>query len=293
MKLIKRLIKKIIPQPIINVPPTPDLTAELINSQINQRQLFFFYQNARNTFTVLPNFSDTGFRVFSQNDEDGLLVYIFALIGFSNKKLVDIAFATPHGSNSANLICNWNFHGLLIEANETKSAHHFFTNHKDTFIYPPKIIKKWITIDNVNEILIENNFEDEIDLLLLDIDGVDYWIWKNINAIKPRVVVVEYQDILGEEKCVTVPYSPDFNRSNYHEDFFGASLAAFAKLAHEKGYRLVGVNKYGFNAFFIKNGIGEKFLPEIDYRKCFYHPKVKDGMVNRFPHIKNMPWVEV
>ncbi|MCJ7636553.1 MAG: hypothetical protein MUO21_03605, partial [Nitrososphaeraceae archaeon] len=66
----------------------------------------------------LPNFQDTGFRVYSQNDEDGLLLYIFSLIGFTNKICLDIAFASPYGANTTNLICNWGFTGLLIEGSD-------------------------------------------------------------------------------------------------------------------------------------------------------------------------------
>ena len=134
----------------------------------------------------------------------------------------------------------------------------------------------------------------------LDMDRVDYWIWKSLNIVQPRVVVVEYQDIWGPDKAVTVPYTPDFVApcSNLPSvgtpiDYCGASLPAFVQLAKEKDYRLIGVNKYGFNAFFIKNGIGEKLLPEIDVHSCFLHPKVKWGMRERLPRVKDLEWVEV
>jgi len=52
--------------------------------------------------------------------------------------------------------------------------------------------------------------EKDIGLLAIDVDGNDYWIWKAIECISPRVVVIEYQCIWGAEKSVTVPYSPDF-----------------------------------------------------------------------------------
>ena len=76
-------------------------------------------------------------------------------------------------------------------------------------------------------------------------------------------------------------------------NFFGASLSAFVKLGKKKGYRLVGCNRYGYNAFFIREGIGEKELPEIPIAECFKHPKVIRGMRERFPAVKDLPWVEV
>jgi hypothetical protein len=48
-------------------------------------------------------------------------------------------------------------------------------------------------------------------LLSIDLDGVDHWIWKSIIAIEPRVVVVEYQDIIGPDKAITAPYDDNFD----------------------------------------------------------------------------------
>ena len=126
----------------------------------------------------------------------------------------------------------------------------------------------------------------------LDIDGVDYWVWKALDFVEPRVVVVEYLDLWNDES-VTVPYKPDFNRFDIHPDYFGASLSAFVKLGKEKGYRLVGCNRYGYNAFFIKNSIGEECFPEISLVDCLKHPKVTEGQKNRLSLIKKFEWVKV
>ena len=269
-----------------------DLHPSHLNNQVIQRQLFFQYQLAKEK-NILPKFNDTGFRVYSQNDEDGLLLYIFAMIGTTNKICVDIGFGSPFGANTTNLLCNWGWHGLLIEAGNMEKSKKFFHSHPDTLIFLPKFQNVWITAENINQVLMENDFTGEIDLLSLDLDGQDYWVLKNTNVISPRVLVVEYLDILGFERALTVPYRSNFNRRDLHPDFFGASLPAFVKLCRKKGYRLVGVNRYGFNAFFVKNGIEERVLPEISAAECFTHPKVKWGMKHRLPDVKNLAWVEV
>jgi hypothetical protein len=292
MKLIKSVMARILNAAFFSVHDKVNkLNMDIHNSQIAQRQLFFYYQALKSQGLPLPRFYDTGFRVYSQNDEDGLLLYIFSLIGFTNKICVDMAFGSPYGANTTNLICNWGFHGLLVEGGSVPTS--FFKTHKDTSIFPPKLVRAWITAENVNELCVKNGIKGEIDFFSLDMDGVDYWVWKNLEAVSPRVMVVEYLDILGHEKALTVPYKPDFNRFDVHEDFFSASLPAFVKLGKEKGYRLVGVNKYGFNAFFIKNGLGEEVLPEIKASECFTHPKVKSGIKERYPAVKDLPWVEV
>jgi len=286
--MIKKILRKIFPVVDINI-----LKLDIYNTQIQQRQLFFYFQNLKHTKSQLPDFSNTGFRVFSQGDEDGKILFIFSVIGFSNKICVDMAFASPYGANTTNLILNWGFHGLLVEGNDLSAAQTFFNSHKDTCVYPPTTVRSWITVENVNDICRINGFTGEIDLFSLDMDGVDYHIWKSLNVIQPRVVVIEYQDILGPDAELTVPYKPDFNRFDIHPDFFSASLSAFVKLGKEKGYRLVGTNHLGYNAFFVKNGIGEDVLPEISVSSCFSHPKVKSGMEKRYPLVKDLPWIEV
>ncbi len=107
-------------------------------SQIEQRRLSLFYKQLAHEKKLLPAMHDVGFRLFSQNDEDGILLYIFSLIGTTNKKCLDIAFASPYGANTTNLICNWNWSGLLIcgDTKEAETAQAFFTSNKDTFLSP-------------------------------------------------------------------------------------------------------------------------------------------------------------
>ena len=162
-------------------------------------------------------------------------------------------------------------------------------------VYPPKLVQAWIEAETINDLLANHGFEGEIDLFSLDMDGVDYWIWKSIEVVEPRVVVLEYQDIIGPERRLTVPYARDF-QAEYVDgapDYAGASLAAFAGLATEKGYRLVGCERLGFNAFFVKRGVGEDVLPEVTVKSCFTHPRVADGMERRWPRVSNRDWTEV
>lgn len=70
-------------------------------------------------------------------------------------------------------------------------------------------------------------------------------------------------------------------------------MSAFVKLASARGYRLVGCSRYGCNAFFIRNPLGEKEIPGVDPGECFTHPKVLWGMKERYPTVKDYPWVEV
>ena len=119
----------------------------------------------------------------------------------------------------------------------------------------------FINKDNINEIISRNHLSGKIGLLSIDIDGNDYWIWKAINAIDPTIVIIEFNARLGYEQSVTIPYEADFNRASKHYSniYYGASLNALYKLGKKKNYELVGTNKNGNNAFFVKKEVLEKF----------------------------------
>jgi len=283
----------------IGIPSFQKEIQEIRNAQIQQKHLQFYYQHLSLQNLPLPKFSDVGFRVFSQTDEDGILHFLFSVIGTTNKICLDIAFASPYGANTTNLIVNNGWNGILIcgGVEESENVKNFFLSHPDTHIYPPKVYQQWITAENINDTVYKglgdlHVQEEKIDMLSLDIDGMEYWIWKGLDIVEPRVVVVEYQDIWGE-KSVTAPYKPLFNRFDTHPDYYGASLPALVKLAKHKGYRLVGCNRYGYNAFFIKNGIAEDMIPEIPVQDCLKHPKVRDGQKNRLPAVERLEWVEI
>jgi hypothetical protein len=283
------------------ISPLLERTSTLHNPDpVSQLQLTLAYRALVESGSTLPDLNQVGFKLYSQTDEDGILLYIFSIIGTVNKIAVEICAGNGIECNTANLIINHGWHGLLFDGNEAlvKEGLDFYTRNSYTNIYPPKFVNSWVKRSFINQLLRNNGFEGEIDLLSLDLDGVDYWIWEAINVISPRVVVVEYQDIIGPDRALTVPYKDDFDAYKYPTtlgmpNFCGASLPAFSKLAKAKGYRLVGCNRYGYNAFFIRDSIGEKEIPEISIGECFKHPKVLWGMKERFPTVKDLPWVEV
>ena len=60
-------------------------------------------------------FAEVGFQNYSQFDEDGILHYIFSLIGTTEKRSVEICAGTGYESNSANLILNHGWYALLVD----------------------------------------------------------------------------------------------------------------------------------------------------------------------------------
>jgi hypothetical protein len=241
----------------------------------------------------LPELADTEFRCFSQNGEDGILLYIFAILGTTNKRVVEIAAGDGIECNSANLIINHGWYGLLFDADADNISRgkDFYSKCQDTFLAPPTLVTSWITVENVDGLIASHGFGGDIDLLSLDIDGMDYWVWKAIQCISPRVIILEFNPVWGPHRAVSVPYQPDFRIDYDRRPYYtGASLAAFAKLARERGYRLVGTQRLGFNALFVRSGVGEDLLPGISPAQCFeQHPVLRTWGPHWIPDLPERP----
>jgi Methyltransferase domain len=241
----------------------------------------------------LPELEDTEFRCFSQNGEDGILLYIFSILGTTNRCVVEICAGDGIECNSANLIVNHGWYGLLFDADEQNiiRGSEFYLKCQDTFSAPPTLVAAWITAENVNSLILENGFAGDIDLLSLDMDGMDYWVWRAIQCISPRVIILEFNPAWGPERAVAVPYQADF-RIDYSRRplYAGASLPAFVKLGREKGYRFVGTQRLGFNALFVRSGLGEDLLPEITPTQCFQrHPILRSWGLHWIPDPSEKP----
>jgi hypothetical protein len=244
-----------------------------------------------------PTFREVGFRAMSQHDEDGIILYIFSLIGCHNRVCVEVCAGDGIECNSANLLTNHGWTGALFDGSPANidRARSFYGSHPDTRYWPPRCECAWITRDNVNDLIRGTGIQGDIDLLSLDIDGIDYWLWESIDVVRPRVVVLEFNHLWGPEASVSVPYSPEFQAgfTEYGSDYAGASLAAFVKLGRRKGYRLVGGNRIATNAFFLRDDIDCDWLPEVQPSSLYGHPRARFGTEVRWKGIKDREWVTI
>ena len=205
------------------------------------------------------------FRIRSQNEEDGLLLALFKRIGTTNRRCVEIGCGS-NGGNSGFLVqeCGWT--GLMVDANRAKIAtvKIRYAGHAVT------IVKHRVTREDVNELLRVYDFTGEVDLLSLDIDGNDYWVWEALERCSPRVVVLEYNWLFGPDRAVTIPYDADFKvGAAGTRSYRGASLAAFVHLAHRKGYRLVATERV--NGIFLRNDVAPE-IPAITVASGYRPP---------------------
>jgi hypothetical protein len=135
-----------------------------------------------------------------------------------------------------------------------------------------KVVQAWVTRETVNDLLEEHDATGEIDLLSIDIDGNDYWLWEAIEVCSPRLVIIECNLHFGPERAVVVPYDPAFDRRRHSPMYCGASLAAMVHLGGRKGYRLVAMEPYGPNAYFLRDDVAPA-IPAAESRDVFHPPQ--------------------
>ena len=192
------------------------------------------------------------FQVYSQHGEDGIIEEIFNRIGSTNKYFVEFGAEKGLENNTLFLLIK-NWRGSWIEGNDEYVR---FIKNKFEFLLQKgalSVIQSFITAENIEDTFRILSVPSEFDLLSIDIDGNDYWVWKAIKNYSPRVVVIEYNAIFRPPTQYVIKYEP-FKKFEITRSF-GASLQSLYLLAEEKGYKLVACNFAGGNAFFVRSDL--------------------------------------
>jgi hypothetical protein len=250
-----------------------DRTSPAVKIQL--RNLWMTYRSMVEHGVALPSIWDTGFGVFSEYDEDGVILFLLS-VSNGSRSFVDIGAGNGvHASNCANLAFNFGYHGLFIDAHEGRIAQgeSIYAAHGDTRRYPPKFVTAFVKAETVNDLISAAGFGGDVDVLSIDIDGNDYWIWNAISAVSARLVVIETRVECGL-KDVVAPYEENYTfRKSNPGGPMGASPVAMTRLAARLGYRLVGANRLGFNLIYLRNDVAPNLIAGIDTREALWHPR--------------------
>ena len=227
---------------------------------------------------LCPRLQVYGRKVHSQNDEDGVLEYLFSRIPPRESFFVEIGVGPPWCGGAPGdvrkygLECNCRllaargWRGLFIDG-ESYPAH-------------LGVRQEFVTAENINELLANYEVPEDFDLFSLDIDGNDYWVWEAL-AYQPSVVVIEYNAAIASSESKTIPYDPSFSWSAHgRTKYYGASLLALGRLGERKGYALVYAN--GVNAFFVRSPLVPNiadFVYERIYRYKDIHAELRGDEV--------------
>ena len=224
-----------------------------------------------------------GANVTSQCGEDGILARIFEVIGEHGKVCVEFgAWDGREYSNTFGLIQRgWS--GYLIEANAER-----FKALQETHRGNPraKLINRFVKLDKgegtIDEILAEHGCPGEIDLLSIDIDGNDYYVWESMAEPSAKVVVVEFNP--------TVPNDVVFVQDRSFQVNQGCSLLALMLLGRDKGYELVCATQW--NAIFVRLEYFARFNIDDNSIDAMYQPLMNGRIFHGYDgtvHVVGMP----
>jgi hypothetical protein len=194
-------------------------------------------------------------RVFSQNGEDGVLSELLRRVGVVSRWFVEFGIETGIEGNCVFLADVMGWSGLFLEPQPDACK-----ELRRKYSANPAVHTKCALVrpENVEQLFAQAGVPADLDVLSIDVDGNDYWIWQALTSYSPRIVVVEYNaqwPLLGRW---VQPYDPE--RVWQGTDNYGASLGALRSLGEEKGYRLVHTELTGNNAFFVRADL-EAVLP--------------------------------
>jgi hypothetical protein len=201
--------------------------------------------------TEIERLQDAEFKVFSQFGDDGIIQYLIRKVDVRSRTFIELGVGDYREANTRFLLVNNGWRGLVCDgdADAVRRIRRSTTHWQ----YQLDTSDAFLNRDNVNALFEGHGFTGELGLLSIDLDGVDYFVWEAISAVRPTVVVIEYNAVFGSKLAVTVPYDGEFRRFSAHHSglFWGASLRAMHTLAVRKGYALVGCNSAGNNCYFV------------------------------------------
>lgn len=223
----------------------------------------------------------SGYRGYSQNDEDGIIEEIFRRIGVVRREFVEFGCGDGIENNTLYLLsAGWR--GVWLDGDAANIAAALARREAADAEDRLTVREVMVTAENINEVLPAAGVHPEPDLMSIDIDGNDYWVWSALNVVNSRVVVIEYNATFRPPHRIVQRYDPGrrWDGTNY----FGASLKALEELAARKGYALVGTEGAGCNAFFVRKDLlepglfSEPFSAERHWRPANYGPSRLAGL---------------
>ncbi|PWT72736.1 MAG: hypothetical protein C5B59_14955 [Bacteroidetes bacterium] len=203
-------------------------------------------------FKQINKLSDVEFQVYSQWGDDGIIQWLIQRIEIPHKTFIEFGVQNYTESNTRFLLVNNNWEGLVLDGGRENIE--YIVKDMISNFHHIHARCAFITKENINDLLSHLPFGQEVGILSIDIDGNDYWVWKEINVIQPVILIMEYNAHFKLNPW-TIPYQADFVREvgNFKMNYWGASLQSLYDLSKEKGYSFVGCNSAGNNAYFVRN----------------------------------------
>jgi hypothetical protein len=244
---------------------------------------FLFLLFVSLSYAIVVSQSDER-RYFSQNGEDGILFKIFEQIGTTNKYYVEFGVQDGKERCTRALQEMQGWTGLLMDG-----------SFENPLI---NLRKQYIKGEDIRGVFYKYNVPSVPDLVVIDIDSNDYWIWwalcasgqedpssispeplpfaleSGLEPFRPRVVCIEYNAKWAPPDDRFVMYMKEKTVRFSPSEYFGASFSALVRLGKTLGYTLVYCDSKGVNMFFVRSNLLESELlmsPNLMYMSPGYN----------------------
>jgi hypothetical protein len=221
---------------------------------------------------------DYEFKIFSQFGDDGIIQYLIKNLKIENTTFIEFGVEDYMESNTRFLMMNNNWSGFIIDG--SKASINSIKSRKWFWRYELSCLNEFITKENINDLLCKSGYEN-MGLLHIDIDGVDYHVFEALDLTKlnPSIIILEYNSVFGSERAITVPYDKNFirNKKHYSNLYFGASIKALTLLANKKGYSLIGSNSAGNNAYYVRNSLLNETIVARKINEVYVQSKFRES----------------
>jgi len=216
-------------------------------------------------------------KISSQNGEDGIILELFARLRVVDPYFVEFGAEAGVECNSAHLARTYGWSGVMIEGGDAS-----FAELKKNYEAFSKVraVHGMVTKENIATIFAANGVPKTLDLLSIDVDGNDYYLWEALAEYRASVVIVEINPAYPPPRRWVMAYNPEHGWQ--HDNYYGASLSSLTALGDRLGYALLGIDANVVKAFFIRRDLLEAVgfperTPEDVYRAPLYRQPHRDG----------------
>ncbi len=209
-------------------------------------------------------YSKYGKNIISQNGEDGVIEQLFSDLNITDGIVVEFgAWNGIYLSNIFNLWKNKGFNALLIEGDSYR-ANQLLNSLKD--YDNTEAMNCFVDPDSTGEYCLDNLLKlsefsitnDNLSLISMDTDGLDYEIFESLTEYRPKVIIIE---------TLTLQDGQDMHEDKHAKGERGNTgyiinnLKSTWNLAEKKGYKVVC---HTGNAFLVRDDLVD-LLPDADF----------------------------
>ena len=195
--------------------------------------------------------------IYSENGEDGILQEILKRLDIKNSGWCCEfgAWDGKVGSNTFNLVKNYNFKAIYIESDKKKFNDLKKTEEKypNIFAINKSINRNINSDDSLKNVLEGTKIPLDFEVLSIDIDSYDLDVWETLEKYRPKIVVIEINSSI---KPGIIQRHDQNNQGN--------SFSATVNVGKIKGYVLV---QHTGNCIFLREDLINKINYDEDLLK--------------------------